>query len=115
MTTPVPHHPDLEMAALTDVGSRRTNNEDAVVVNLDYGLGILADGMGGYKAGEVASSIDTSVIQVSMETGLRSFDWQSDEDPAPWAPESRSRSTSVVTRPCPATCICCVPMGCPTC
>ena len=67
---------EVEIAAKTHAGMRRTNNEDAVVVNPDYGFCILADGMGGYNAGEVASRIAASVIGVMMEDGLRSFDWQ---------------------------------------
>jgi protein phosphatase len=45
----------LEFYSATDVGRSRANNEDSVVVDDKIGLAILADGMGGYKAGEVAS------------------------------------------------------------
>lgn len=44
-----------EFAALTDVGRVRSNNEDAVGVDEALGLAVLADGMGGYQGGEVAS------------------------------------------------------------
>src|SRR3990167_10360762 len=47
----------LEVVRLTDVGQRRDHNEDAVANDLETGLVVLADGMGGYKAGEVASEI----------------------------------------------------------
>lgn len=51
----------LVMAIQSDPGRVRTNNEDAVYVDPAAGLAILADGMGGYSAGEVASkmAIDT--------------------------------------------------------
>ncbi|MFZ6755500.1 Stp1/IreP family PP2C-type Ser/Thr phosphatase [Undibacterium sp. Dicai25W] len=52
----------LEFAALSDTGRVRDHNEDAIVVCADYGCAILADGMGGYKAGEVASAMATQVI-----------------------------------------------------
>ena len=42
---------------LTDVGRVREHNEDAIGTNPDLGLLVLADGMGGYNAGEVASGI----------------------------------------------------------
>ena len=49
-------------ALLTDMGRVRTNNEDAVTEDPELGLLVLADGMGGYNAGEVASGIATKTI-----------------------------------------------------
>ncbi|MDV7393541.1 hypothetical protein RZS08_19355, partial [Arthrospira platensis SPKY1] len=52
------HHNALTMKcdffSLTDTGRVRANNEDAVAVVPALGLVVLADGMGGYNAGEVA-------------------------------------------------------------
>jgi protein phosphatase len=47
---------------LTDVGRVRTNNEDALSFNEDLGVMVLADGMGGYNAGEVASSMAVAFV-----------------------------------------------------
>ena len=47
---------------LTDTGKIRDHNEDAIGTNRDIGLCVLADGMGGYNAGEVASSIAIKVV-----------------------------------------------------
>lgn len=55
----------LEIVRLTDVGLRRDHNEDAIASDDSMGFVILADGMGGYKAGEVASEI--AVLSITAE------------------------------------------------
>lgn len=52
----------IEMAACSDPGRVRSNNEDSVLANGVLGLAVLADGMGGYNAGEVASGMATAVL-----------------------------------------------------
>lgn len=47
----------IRCVQLTDTGRVREHNEDAIGTNMDTGLLVLADGMGGYNAGEVASGI----------------------------------------------------------
>lgn len=48
---------EIESAALTDVGQKRKGNEDSHLVDEAAGLYVVADGMGGHKAGEVASRL----------------------------------------------------------
>lgn len=55
-----------EFCARTDTGRVRTNNEDAVGVDAQAQLAMLADGMGGYNAGEVASSMAISFVRSEM-------------------------------------------------
>ena len=45
------------MAALTDIGSVRKRNEDYILVRPDRRFAILADGLGGHRAGDVASRL----------------------------------------------------------
>jgi protein phosphatase len=62
----------LEACALSDRGCVRTNNEDFCLIDPTLGLYVLADGMGGAKAGERASrmAVDT-VADVVKLTGKR--------------------------------------------
>jgi len=52
----------FEVWALTDVGLKRDINQDAILVDHDLGLYIVADGMGGHKGGEVASAIAVEAV-----------------------------------------------------
>lgn len=52
----------LDCVALTDTGRVREHNEDTIGVDGEIGLLVLADGMGGYNAGEVASGIAVKTI-----------------------------------------------------
>lgn len=54
----------------TDPGRARENNEDAVVVDTETQLCVLADGMGGYNAGEIASGMATAFIKSEMARWL---------------------------------------------
>jgi serine/threonine protein phosphatase PrpC len=71
----MPYQLELEFAAKTDTGLVRSHNEDSIVYSAEYGFAILADGMGGYNAGEVASGIATSVLKESLEQRLRHQQW----------------------------------------
>jgi len=48
---------------LTDIGRKRKHNEDSFVIDLSEGLFVVADGMGGHAAGEVAAKIAVDTIE----------------------------------------------------
>ena len=52
----------VQAVGLTDTGKVREHNEDSISWDGDIGLFVLADGMGGYNAGEVASGIAVKTI-----------------------------------------------------
>ncbi|MEO0294350.1 MAG: Stp1/IreP family PP2C-type Ser/Thr phosphatase, partial [candidate division WOR-3 bacterium] len=54
---------NLRASALTDKGVVRQNNEDAFFIDEERGIFIVADGMGGHNAGEVASSLAVTTIK----------------------------------------------------
>ncbi|MES3012740.1 MAG: protein phosphatase, partial [Pseudomonadota bacterium] len=56
----------LEFFSATDTGRARNNNEDSVEVDDPTALVVLADGMGGYNAGEVASGMACDFIKAEL-------------------------------------------------
>jgi PPM family protein phosphatase len=58
---------DVTVASRSDVGRVRTNNEDNFLVDQDLGLYVVADGMGGHNAGEVASRTACEVLQRELK------------------------------------------------
>ena len=89
---------NLRIAAATDVGRRRSQNEDSHVIwtgesaeeRLRFGaLLVVADGMGGANAGEVAS-------RLAADTVLETYLQQGTEDPAGALGEAIGRANSIV-------------------
>lgn len=60
----------FKMARRCDTGCLRTFNEDAVGVRPDIGLMVVADGMGGHNAGDVAARIAVDAIEEQVRAAL---------------------------------------------
>ncbi len=61
----------MRIGYLTKSGKHGPTNEDSLHVDVDLGLFIVADGMGGHNAGEVASKIAVDVTAKSVTEGLK--------------------------------------------
>ncbi|KAF3998563.1 Stp1/IreP family PP2C-type Ser/Thr phosphatase [Glaciimonas immobilis] len=70
----------FEFYAKTDVGRVRPENEDAVAISESLQLAILADGMGGYNAGEVASNIAVTTIMDAVQQLLLENEYSHPDD-----------------------------------
>ncbi|HTJ81724.1 MAG TPA: Stp1/IreP family PP2C-type Ser/Thr phosphatase [Polyangiaceae bacterium] len=71
MTTPqahpTPHDVRFEAVGVTDIGRQRKHNEDFVLLRPELDLFVVADGMGGHNAGDVASKLATASLRNFFE------------------------------------------------
>jgi PPM family protein phosphatase len=65
----------MQAAAVSDIGLIRSNNEDAFWCDPERGVFIVADGIGGYKSGEVAATVAIEIVSaeltVAIDMGLK--------------------------------------------
>ncbi|MEI6719343.1 MAG: Stp1/IreP family PP2C-type Ser/Thr phosphatase [Betaproteobacteria bacterium] len=80
----------LEITSATDPGMVRSHNEDSIASDPANGLVVLADGMGGYNAGEVASGMATTVITTEVAQVLATV------QPYDVDPENNKLATQIV-------------------
>lgn len=92
-------HYQLQVASATHPGVIRACNEDSIATDDDLGLMVLADGMGGYKAGDVASSIATGLIMDYLRAQLEQMGPSagrfSGMSPEAWAIQSTLEKTNL--------------------
>lgn len=63
----------LELVGLTDTGRVRTVNEDAVAVDAKFGIAMIADGIGGHRAGDVASRMAIDIIIERLRGKIKEY------------------------------------------
>ncbi len=57
----------IEISGKSDIGKKRTTNEDAFLIDTDHNLVIVADGVGGLQAGQVASQLAVQEIHAHLQ------------------------------------------------
>lgn len=60
----------VSATAQTDKGARRKRNEDSLLALADEGVYVVADGMGGYRGGEIASQLAVKMIEKAFKEGV---------------------------------------------
>lgn len=66
-------HHHLEIVSLSESGRVRALNEDASLVDSEYGIAIIADGMGGHRAGDVASRMALDIVVTRLREKILQF------------------------------------------
>jgi serine/threonine protein phosphatase PrpC len=88
----------LKFKAITDVGRQRSANEDNFIAEPELGLYIVADGMGGQAAGEVASrlAVDTICQFIKLTSEQRDITWPTGYEPSLSYGQNRLRSALIL-------------------
>jgi protein phosphatase len=86
----------IELVNISDTGMKRPHNEDSVITDPSMGLAIVADGMGGYKAGEVASAIAAKAILDTVRGDLQTAHDGARDPQAELSPEALLIRDSIV-------------------
>lgn len=61
----------VKIAGFTDIGLRRSHNEDQIGFNQNLGIAVLADGMGGHQAGEVAAQMAVNSVMEALQSLIK--------------------------------------------
>lgn len=78
----------LDIAGRTDTGRVRSQNEDCIAEDLRIGLVVLADGMGGYKGGEIASAMAVNTIVEELRNRIAEIVDNGVDEATGYSPES---------------------------
>jgi len=86
----------LDIAGRSNTGLVRTNNEDKIGEDQEIGVVVLADGMGGYKSGEVASEVAVTTIIEELREEIPKLEPGEIDNQTGYTKESLAARRSVV-------------------
>ena len=87
----------ITIMGLTDAGMVREKNEDAIGFDSELGLVVLADGMGGHRGGDIASSMTVDTVIDVLQQKLPEIDPGEVDDASGYSMESICVQDAVIT------------------
>jgi protein phosphatase len=85
----------ISVAGATHPGHTRKTNEDAMIWDMAIGFIGVADGMGGHKAGEIASALALDSVRASLQQTARTDDIGQDDHDAQRSPTANRLTTAI--------------------
>jgi len=82
----------IEAFGKTDVGRRRAHNEDSMLADSELGIYLVADGMGGAAAGEIASAQAVALMRQYLLDGKAALETMAKN----WTPENQAAAVQVL-------------------
>lgn len=82
---------DFNVGYATDIGRKRAQNQDSLAVDLDAGLFVVADGMGGHRGGETASHLAVDTIPRIVQEAQKNPHWNARQTIADAIEEASAR------------------------
>jgi len=86
----------IEIVGQTDTGLVRDHNEDSIGNNVEIGLAVLADGMGGHAGGEMASAITVDAISECLAKKLKKINPGETDDETGYSLESLAVHKAII-------------------
>lgn len=86
----------IQVAGLTNQGRVRNHNEDAIAEDPDLGVVVLADGMGGYSSGEIASQLAVDTVLEDLRRDLPGISPGDMDQQLGYSPRTRAVRDAVV-------------------